>query len=85
MSFYLAPVQPGAAGMVFTGDALLIRGCGRTDFQQGNAGTCVCEDRQGKASRAAAAAAAACVSVKHEQLWGGLDLERMKGNGVDRS
>jgi glyoxylase-like metal-dependent hydrolase (beta-lactamase superfamily II) len=21
-------------GMVFTGDALLIRGCGRTDFQQ---------------------------------------------------
>eukprot|EP00744_Colponema_vietnamica_P013790 GILI01019331.1.p1 GENE.GILI01019331.1~~GILI01019331.1.p1 ORF type:complete len:381 (-),score=115.72 GILI01019331.1:275-1417(-) len=23
--------------MVFTGDALLIRGCGRTDFQQGNA------------------------------------------------
>ena len=25
-------------GMVFTGDALLIRGCGRTDFQQGDAG-----------------------------------------------
>lgn len=25
------------AGMVFTGDALLIRGCGRTDFQQGDA------------------------------------------------
>ena len=24
---------------VFTGDALLIRGCGRTDFQQGSAGT----------------------------------------------
>ena len=24
--------------MVFTGDALLIRGCGRTDFQSGNAG-----------------------------------------------
>jgi glyoxylase-like metal-dependent hydrolase (beta-lactamase superfamily II) len=23
--------------MAFTGDALLIRGCGRTDFQQGNA------------------------------------------------
>ena len=22
-------------GMAFTGDALLIRGCGRTDFQQG--------------------------------------------------
>lgn len=26
-------------GAVFTGDALLIRGCGRTDFQQGNART----------------------------------------------
>lgn len=26
-------------GMVFTGDALLIRGCGRTDFQAGDAGT----------------------------------------------
>lgn len=25
-------------GMVFTGDALLIRGCGRTDFQEGDAG-----------------------------------------------
>jgi glyoxylase-like metal-dependent hydrolase (beta-lactamase superfamily II) len=25
-----------AAKIVFTGDALLIRGCGRTDFQQGN-------------------------------------------------
>lgn len=25
--------------MLFTGDALLIRGCGRTDFQQGDAGT----------------------------------------------
>ena len=25
-----------ALGAVFTGDALLIRGCGRTDFQQGN-------------------------------------------------
>lgn len=31
MSFYVA-------GRVFTGDALLIRGCGRTDFQQGDAG-----------------------------------------------
>ena len=40
MSFYLPPAQPGAAGMVFTGDALLIKGCGRTDFQQGNAGAC---------------------------------------------
>jgi sulfur dioxygenase len=36
--FYLPPAAPGAAGMVFTGDALLIRGCGRTDFQQGDAG-----------------------------------------------
>jgi len=27
----------GFEGMVFTGDALLIRGCGRTDFQQGSA------------------------------------------------
>jgi glyoxylase-like metal-dependent hydrolase (beta-lactamase superfamily II)/rhodanese-related sulfurtransferase len=26
-------------GMAFTGDVLLIRGCGRTDFQQGNART----------------------------------------------
>lgn len=26
-------------GMIFTGDALLIRGCGRTDFQQGDAAT----------------------------------------------
>lgn len=26
-------------GRVFTGDTLLIRGCGRTDFQQGDAGT----------------------------------------------
>ncbi|MGI9658803.1 MAG: MBL fold metallo-hydrolase, partial [Gaiellaceae bacterium] len=28
-----------AAGMAFTGDALLIRGCGRTDFQGGSAST----------------------------------------------
>ena len=27
------------AGMAFTGDALLIRGCGRTDFQQGDSAT----------------------------------------------
>lgn len=26
-------------GMAFTGDALLIRGCGRTDFQEGSAHT----------------------------------------------
>lgn len=32
MSFVLAD-----RSMVFTGDALLIRGCGRSDFQQGNA------------------------------------------------
>ncbi len=31
LSFY----EP-STGRVFTGDALLIRGCGRTDFQQGN-------------------------------------------------
>lgn len=33
-SFYLPPEQ---GGMVFTGDTLLIRGTGRTDFQNGNA------------------------------------------------
>jgi glyoxylase-like metal-dependent hydrolase (beta-lactamase superfamily II) len=27
------------AGMAFTGDALLVRGCGRTDFQEGDART----------------------------------------------
>ncbi|WIA11128.1 hypothetical protein OEZ85_011271 [Tetradesmus obliquus] len=37
-SFYLPPVSPGSPGLVFTGDALLIRGCGRTDFQEGDAG-----------------------------------------------
>jgi sulfur dioxygenase len=26
-------------GLAFTGDALLIRGCGRTDFQEGNSTT----------------------------------------------
>ena len=26
-------------GIAFTGDALLIRGCGRTDFQEGNSTT----------------------------------------------
>ena len=39
LSFVLedAEPSPGAAPlMVFTGDALLIRGCGRTDFQQGD-------------------------------------------------
>lgn len=29
----------GRPGLAFTGDALLIRGCGRTDFQGGDAGT----------------------------------------------
>mmetsp|Transcript_104715 Transcript_104715/g.303063 ORF Transcript_104715/g.303063 Transcript_104715/m.303063 type:complete len:429 (+) Transcript_104715:96-1382(+) len=29
---------PGSPSRVFTGDALLIRGCGRTDFQQGDSG-----------------------------------------------
>ncbi|KAI3650575.1 hypothetical protein MP228_004056 [Amoeboaphelidium protococcarum] len=33
MCFYLQ-----SQGLLFTGDTLLIRGCGRTDFQQGNAG-----------------------------------------------
>ncbi len=33
MSYYLKDSQPG---MVFTGDTLLIRGTGRTDFQQGS-------------------------------------------------
>jgi sulfur dioxygenase len=33
MSFYVPSL-----GMVFTGDTLLIHGCGRTDFQQGDAG-----------------------------------------------
>ena len=31
MSYYCAE-----KGMIFTGDTLFIRGCGRTDFQQGN-------------------------------------------------
>ncbi|XP_076438465.1 persulfide dioxygenase ETHE1, mitochondrial-like [Babylonia areolata] len=33
MTYVLKP-----QGLVFTGDAVLIRGCGRTDFQQGDAG-----------------------------------------------
>ena len=32
-------VESGGAGRVFTGDALLIEGCGRTDFQNGDAAT----------------------------------------------
>jgi len=36
MCFYLAPGE-GREGVVFTGDTLLIRGCGRTDFQEGSA------------------------------------------------
>lgn len=35
-SFYLPP-SPHDAGWLFTGDTLLIRGTGRTDFQNGNA------------------------------------------------
>lgn len=39
VSYYLpSPIQD-APGMVFTGDALLIRGCGRTDFQEGRSDT----------------------------------------------
>ncbi|KAI8470278.1 MAG: ETHE1 protein, mitochondrial precursor [Monoraphidium minutum] len=38
ISFYLPPAGPVSGGMVFTGDALLIRGCGRTDFQGGDSG-----------------------------------------------
>jgi glyoxylase-like metal-dependent hydrolase (beta-lactamase superfamily II) len=34
LSYYLA--EPG---LIFTGDALLIRGCGRTDFQEGDSRT----------------------------------------------
>ncbi|QET03288.1 MULTISPECIES: MBL fold metallo-hydrolase [Cupriavidus] len=33
------PVPEGTVRRVFTGDALLIDGCGRTDFQSGDAGT----------------------------------------------
>ncbi len=36
LSFYMAPTDSDADGLVFTGDALLIRGTGRTDFQQGS-------------------------------------------------
>jgi sulfur dioxygenase len=32
-------LDPSGAGRVFTGDALLIDGCGRTDFQNGDAAT----------------------------------------------
>ena len=32
-------VNDGARTLAFTGDALLIRGCGRTDFQEGSAAT----------------------------------------------
>jgi glyoxylase-like metal-dependent hydrolase (beta-lactamase superfamily II) len=39
MCFYLPPAAAGLPGMLFSGDALLIRGCGRTDFQQGCAAT----------------------------------------------
>jgi len=35
---YLVSLGEAAADRVLTGDALLIRGCGRTDFQEGDAG-----------------------------------------------
>jgi glyoxylase-like metal-dependent hydrolase (beta-lactamase superfamily II) len=35
---YLVSVGEAAADRVLTGDALLIRGCGRTDFQEGDSG-----------------------------------------------
>lgn len=35
VSYYL-PAGEGHPGMVFTGDSLLVRGCGRTDFQGGS-------------------------------------------------
>jgi len=37
LSFYFAGA-PGFPAAVFTGDTLLVRGCGRTDFQNGDAG-----------------------------------------------
>ncbi|XP_034057035.1 persulfide dioxygenase ETHE1, mitochondrial isoform X2 [Gymnodraco acuticeps] len=36
----------GDQSMAFTGDALLIRGCGRTDFQQGQTASTVGEERR---------------------------------------
>jgi glyoxylase-like metal-dependent hydrolase (beta-lactamase superfamily II) len=33
------PTTDGVVRRIFTGDALLIDGCGRTDFQSGDAGT----------------------------------------------
>ena len=36
VSYYLPPLNDNFSGMVFTGDALFIRGCGRTDFQGGS-------------------------------------------------
>jgi sulfur dioxygenase len=37
MCFVWRPAAPAAAAHVFTGDTLLINGCGRTDFQSGSA------------------------------------------------
>lgn len=37
LTFHL-PAEGDTPGLLFTGDALLIRGCGRTDFQNGDAG-----------------------------------------------
>ncbi|CAN8073670.1 unnamed protein product [Agarophyton chilense] len=36
VSYYLEGPDQNTPGAVFTGDALLIRGCGRTDFQEGD-------------------------------------------------
>lgn len=38
MCYLVESPTPGSPGWLFTGDTLLIRGCGRTDFQNGNAG-----------------------------------------------
>lgn len=39
VSYYLTSPIQNEPGIVFTGDALLIRGCGRTDFQEGSSDT----------------------------------------------
>jgi len=38
MCYLVEAPQPDAPAWLFTGDTLLIRGCGRTDFQNGDAG-----------------------------------------------
>lgn len=39
MAYQVEDKSQGSSLKVLTGDALLIRGCGRTDFQSGDAGT----------------------------------------------